>query len=82
MVPNDELRVLGIQRAPRRDDRNVEPAVFSPPLFHSVPLLVDIAMVSPLHADGTPLCGAAAVDGVALEQARARKETRYHELVD
>ena len=81
VVPNAKLRVLGIQQALRRDDRNVEAAAFGPPLFHGVTLLVDITMVSFLHADGRLLCGASAVDGVALKQARERKEACHHELV-
>ena len=50
------------------------------PLFHGIPLLVDVTMASPLHANGAPVRGAAATDGVALAAAEARKEVRYPEL--
>ena len=45
-----------------------------------MPLLVDVTMASPLHADGSPLRGAAATDGVALAAAEVRKQERYPEL--
>ena len=38
-------------------------------------------MVSPLHANGTPLRGALATNGVAAAGARTRKEARYPELL-
>ena len=81
VVPNARLRDLGVRGAPRNDDRNIEAAAFGLPVCHGVPLLVDITMVSPLHADGTPLRGAAATDGVAIGVAERRKERRYPELV-
>jgi len=81
VVPNAKLRDLGVSQAPRQDLRNIEAAAFGLPLFHGVPLMVDITMVSPLHADGTPLRGASATDGVAARGARARKEARYPELL-
>jgi hypothetical protein len=80
VVPNAKLRDLGVSTAPRQDHRNIEAAAFGLPLFQGVPLLVDITMVSPLHADGTPWRGAAATDAVAAEGARARKEAVYPEL--
>jgi hypothetical protein len=80
VVPNAKLRDLGVRSAPRNDNRNIEAAAYGLPLFQGMPLLVDITMVSPLHADGTPRRGAAATDGVAAESARARKESTYPEL--
>ena len=44
-------------------------------------MLVDITMVSPLHANGTALRGAAATDGVAIAEAEDRKRRRYPDLV-
>ena len=41
---------------------------------------MDITMVSPLHADGTPIRAAAATDGVAIAAAENRKAARYPEL--
>ena len=82
VVPNAQLRSLGVRGAPRRDGRNIEAAAYGLPLCHGVPLLVDITMVSPLHADGTPLRGVASTDGVAIAAAEARKRERYPELVN
>ena len=81
VVPNARLRDLGVRDAPRQDDRNIEAAAFGLPLHHGVPLLVDITMSSPLHADGTPIRGAAATDGVAIAAAENRKAARYPEQV-
>ncbi len=55
VTPNARLRDLGVHGVPRRsrDDRNIEAAAFGLPLFQGVPLLVDVTMGSPLHADGT-----------------------------
>ena len=73
MVPNARLCDLGV-RTPRKDDRNIEAAAFGLPLFHGLPLLVDVTMVSPLHADGTPWRGASSTNGVAARQVSQRSE--------
>ena len=80
VVPNAQLRQFGVRGAPRRDGRNIEAAAFGLPLCHGLPLFVDITMASPLHADGTPLRGAASTDGVAIAAAESRKRERYPEL--
>ena len=80
VVPNARLRELGVRAAPRQDDRNIEAAAYGLPLHHGLPMLLDITMASLLHANGTPVRGAAATDGVAIGIAEQRKWRRYPEL--
>ena len=80
VVPNARLRELGVRGAPRHDDRNIEAAAYGLPLHHGLPMLLDITMASPLHANGTPVRGAAATAGVAIGIAEQRKWRRYPEL--
>lgn len=63
------------------DGRNIELVVTGLPVNRGVPLAVDATLVSPLHADGSPLSGAATRPGTALRNARRLKESTYRELL-
>ena len=63
------------------DARRLEVVVDGLPLYGGAQLAVDTTLVSALHCDGTARRGAANRDGVALAEARRRKERTYPELV-
>ena len=51
------------------------------PVHQGVPLAVDVTMVSPLHANGTPWEEAAVRPGISFKRAYHKKSTTYPELV-
>ena len=51
-------------------------------VFGGVQLALDATLVSAHHGDDTPLRKANNVDGIALQHARKRKETRYPVLCE
>ena len=63
------------------DGRRLEVVADGLSLFGGAQLALDTTMVSPLHCDGSSRRGAAERDGVALTEARRRKERTYPELV-
>ena len=63
------------------DARRLEVVVDGLPLHGGAQLAVDTTLVSALHCDGTARRGAADRDGVALDEARRRKERTYPEFV-
>ena len=62
------------------DNRRLEVVVDGLPLHGGVQLAVDTTLVSFVRGSGEPRQGAATTDGVALTQARRRKEKTYREL--
>ncbi len=62
-----------------RDDRTIEAVAFGLPL-RSAPLFVDITLVSPLKADGSPAHNAHNQNGAAATEAEHRKRAKYPEL--
>ena len=62
------------------DNRRLEVVVDGLPLHGGVQLAVDTTLVSSVRGSGEPRQGAATTDGVALTQARRRKEKTYREL--
>ena len=64
------------------DSRRLEIVATGLPLFHGVPLGVDVTIVSPLHADGSIWHGADTKNGAAINRAEAAKRSTYPELVD
>ena len=66
---------------PQNDGRRLEVVVDGLPVYGGAQLAVDTTLVSALHCDGSARRGAAARDGVALAEARRRKERTYPELV-
>ena len=66
---------------PANDGRRLEVVVDGLPLYGGAQLAVDTTLVSALHCDGSARRGAAERDGVALDEARRRKERTYPELV-
>ena len=63
------------------DGLRLEVVVDGLSLFHGAQLAIDTTVVSALRADGTPRPRAARKGGAALDDARARKEFTYPELV-
>ena len=63
------------------DGRRLEVVVDGLSLFHGAQLAIDTTLVSAVRADGTPRPRAARKGGAALDDARARKEVTYPELV-
>ena len=62
------------------DNRRLEVVDNGLPLHGGVQLAVDTTLVSSVRGSGEPRQGAATTDGVALTQARRRKEKTYREL--
>ena len=69
---------LGVPAA--GDSRRLEVVVDGLPLYGGMQLAIDTTLVSSVRGDGEPRRGAADTDGVALLQARKRKENTYPEL--
>ena len=65
----------------RLDGRRIEVIADGLVLGQGAQLAMDTTLVSPLHRDGSARRGAATRPGMALEQARRRKEATYPELV-
>ena len=82
VVENCFLRDTAIPGIAATDGRRLEIVATGLPLHRGVPLGVDVTMVSPLHADGSPWASADATAGVALTRAERCKERTYPELVD
>ena len=78
---NSFLRDLNIGPAGVTDGRRIEVIANGLPLFKGAQLAIDTTIVCPVGRDGTAHARAADVDGISLEQARARKERRYPELI-
>ena len=64
------------------DGRHIEIVVTGLELARGVPLAVDVTLVSPLHADGTPWPNADSAAGTACRRVELVKQRRYPELVD
>ena len=62
------------------DNRRVEVVADGFPLWHGALLAIDTTLVSPLRGDGSARGRAADHSGLALEEARRRKERTYPEL--
>lgn len=72
---------MNLQGISSCDGRQIEVAANGLPLWGGAQLAVDATLVSPVGRDGHPHLGASEVDGLQLQEARRRKETKYHELV-
>ena len=62
------------------DERCIEVLASGLPLFHGAQLAVDITLRCALTCGGDPRPGAARVDGIVCNTARAEKERTYREL--
>ena len=80
VVPNRKLRDMRVGVA-SNDERSIEVVCYGLPLYHGIPLALDVTQVSPLHADGTPHSMAHVSAGVRMQVRIADKEERYPELV-
>ncbi len=78
VVPNMLLRDAGVPGV--RDDRAIEAVAFGLPM-RSVPVFVDITLVSPLKANGSPAHNSHNENGAAIAEAEHRKRAKYPELV-
>ena len=81
MATNFMVRDMDLRAPNVHDGRRLEVVADGLPLFGGVQLAVDTTLVFPLHCDGTARRHTATVDGVALREARRRKELTYPELV-
>ena len=81
MTTNSFIRDLDLGEFNRLDGRRIEVIADGLSLWQGAQLAIDTTLVSPLHPDGSARRGAASRPGLALEQARRRKETTYPELV-
>ena len=82
----------GVQNQPRlgelvagidaQDERRVEFIIYGTELSAGLPMVLDVCMVSPLHADGCPRPGTSRHPGIAMEEAVKGKRRWYHELED
>ena len=81
MTPNAFVRDLDVGAFNGLDGRRIEVIADGLTLWQGAQLAIDTTLVSPLWRDGSPRRGAARRAGVALEEARRRKETTYPELV-
>ena len=80
MRTNVLVRDLDLGVLNHLDGRRIEVIADGLPLFGGVQLAVDTTLVSVLRGDGMPRRGANQHAGVALREARARKERTYPEL--
>ena len=62
------------------DDRRIDILARGPPLYGGLPICGDAALVSVLHADGTPWRWADERDGVALEHTAKQHLATYWEV--
>ena len=81
VTPNAFVRDLDVGAFNGLDGRRIEVIADGLTLWHGAQLAIDTMLVSLLRRDGSPRRGAARRAGVALEEARCRKETTYPELV-
>ena len=64
------------------DRRRIEIVASGLPVAQGVPIAVDVTMVSPLHADGTPFPKAANLPGKSFARAIRKKSKTYPELLN
>ena len=81
VTPNAFVRDLDVGAFNALDGRRIEVIADGLTLWQGAQLAIDTTLVSPLRRDGSPRRGAARRAGVALEEARRRKETTYPQLV-
>ena len=81
VTTNAFIRDLDLGEFNRLDGRRIEVIADGLSLWQGAQLAIDTTLVSPLHWDGSARRGAATRPGMALEQARRRKEATYPELV-
>ena len=80
VVTNMFVRDMDLGVLVAGDNRRLEVVVDGLPLHGGVQFAVDTKLVSSIRGSGEPRQGAATTDGVALTQARRRKEKTYREL--
>ena len=81
VLPQARLCDLDLRpRIPTTDGRRVDLVARGLPLFGGLPLCGDAALVSALHADGSPWRYADLQDGVALQRTDEQHRQQYHEL--
>ena len=80
MRTNVLVRDLDLGVLNHLDGRRIEVIADGLPLFGGVQLAVDTTLVSVLRGDGMPRRGANQHAGVALREARARRERTHPEL--
>ena len=81
VTTNSFIRDLDLGEFNGLDGRRIEVIADGLTLWQGAQLAIDTTLVSPLHRDGSARRGAASRPGLALEQARRRKEATYPELV-
>ena len=79
-MTNVLVRDLDLNLHDHVDARRLEIVADGLPLFGGAQLAIDTTLVSAVRQDGTPRPGATVRDGVALRDARRRKERVYPEL--
>ena len=79
-MTNVLVRDLDLNLHDHVDARRLEIVADGLPLFGGAQLAIDTTLVSAVRQDGTPRRGAMIRDGVALREARRRKERVYPEL--
>ena len=80
VVTNMFVRDMDLGVLVAGDNRRLKVVVDGLPLHGGVQLAMDTTLVSFIRGSGEPRQGAATTDGVALTQARRRKEKTYREL--
>lgn len=70
---NVHLSDAGLGNIEPGDGRRIEIVATGLPLERGVPLAVDVSVVSPLHADGTPWAGADVRAATACKRGEAKK---------
>ena len=76
------LRDTGVPGIDPTDGRHIELVVTGLPIAHGIPAAVDVTLISPLHADGTPWRRAAEKPGSSFARAYRSKRQTYSELVN
>ena len=77
---NTKLRDMNVA-VEANDERAIEVLATGLPLHQGVQLAVDITLRSALTTTGLATLGAAHIDGIVLQRARADKERKYAELL-
>ena len=80
VMTNVLVRDLDLNLHDHVDARRLEIVADGLPLFGGAQLAIDTTLVSAVRQDGTPRPGATVRDGVALREARRRKERVYPEV--
>ena len=78
---NVYLRDTTLPNIDPADNRRIEIVATGLPANKGIPLAIDATLVSPLHADGSPLDNAVSAPGTALRNAERGKRMTYPELV-